>query len=67
MAEFAIVKYKDKKNTFEVLCKPGTVLKYREGKLGIDKVLFAETVFKNYAKGDKPLKSELMYVILSFY
>ncbi|KAL0480397.1 ribosome maturation protein SDO1 [Acrasis kona] len=60
MSEFTTVKYKDKKTTFEILCKPSTVLKYREGEIGIDKVLFADTVFKNYSKGEKPLKSELL-------
>lgn len=40
-----IVKYKAGKNTFEVLTKTGTVLKFRKGQLGsIDNVLLADEV-----------------------
>ncbi len=40
-----IIKYKAGKNTFEVLTKTGTVLKYRKGQLGsLDNVLLADEV-----------------------
>jgi len=40
-----IVKFKAGKNTFEVLTKTGTVLKFRKGQLGsLDNVLLADEV-----------------------
>jgi ribosome maturation protein Sdo1 len=51
MAEFQVVKYKAGKLTFEVLTKPGAVLKYRQKTLGsLDNVLFADDIFKNHNK-----------------
>lgn len=45
MASFQIVKFKAGKVIFEILTKPGTVLKYRDGKIGsIDNVLFSDDV-----------------------
>lgn len=57
--KYQIVKYKSGKNAFEVLCVPGTVLKYRDGQLGLDKTLFAENVYKNFSTGDRAKESEL--------
>jgi len=38
---------------FEVLVKPGTLLRFRERKLGIDNVLFSEEVFANHTKMER--------------
>jgi ribosome maturation protein Sdo1 len=51
MAEIQVVKYKSGKLTFEVLTKPGSVLKYRQKVLGsLDNVLISDEVFKNHNK-----------------
>lgn len=45
MAEYQIVKYKHGKITFEVLTYMGSVLKYRDGKIGnIENVLMSDEV-----------------------
>lgn len=45
MADVQVVKYKVGKQTFEVLTKPGTVLKYRKGLLGsLDNVVLTDDV-----------------------
>lgn len=45
MADVQIVKHKVGKATFEVLTKPGTVLKFRKGQIGsIDNVLMTDDV-----------------------
>lgn len=44
MANFQVVRYKGAKHTFEVMTKPGTVLKWREGQLGLDNVLMSDVV-----------------------
>jgi ribosome maturation protein Sdo1 len=54
-----LVRYKSGKIQFEVLVKPGTVPKYREGKLGIDNVLFSDIIFKKYSKAEKATPTEL--------
>jgi len=59
MPEHQVVRYKVGKSNFEILTKPGSVLKYREGKLGWDNVPFADVVYKNQAKGDKASAIEL--------
>lgn len=38
---------------FELLCKPNTLALFREGKLGRDKVVIVDEIFKNSKKGDK--------------
>ena len=53
MSDFQVVKYKKNKCNFEVLVKPQTVLKYKNGKLQIEDVLYADTIFSNAQKGDK--------------
>ena len=58
--KFQFVRYKSGKNTFEILCHPGTVLKYRDGQLPFDKVLFADTVYKNFGTGDRAKETELV-------
>eukprot|EP01080_Neovahlkampfia_damariscottae_P001491 gene1491-12108_t len=73
MSDFQVVKYKKNKCNFEVLVKPQTVLKYKNGKLQVDDVIYSETVFTNAQKGDKAKiedlkiefgeKSEKEYVI----
>ena len=56
-----IVRYKHGKLHFEVLTKPGAVLKFRNGNLGWDNVLASDTVFKNSQKAEKPSGAELAY------
>jgi ribosome maturation protein Sdo1 len=62
MGDMQLVRFKHGKDSFEVLSKPGSVLKYRKGALGWDNVLVSEIVFKNSAKGDRASASELVYV-----
>jgi ribosome maturation protein Sdo1 len=47
-----LVRYKDSKNTFEVVTNPGSVRKFREGAIQWEKVLLTDTVFSNYKKGN---------------
>jgi ribosome maturation protein Sdo1 len=56
-----IVRFKSGKATFEILTKPGACLKYRQGKLGFDSVMFADEVFKNFSKAERPTREELVY------
>lgn len=57
------VRYKKGKDCFELICKPGSVKPYREGKQkNLDKVLLVELVFKNASKADKAKSSELKKV-----
>lgn len=60
--KYQFVRFKGGKSniTFEILCHPGTVLKYREGQMGIDKVLFADIVYKNFSTGDRAKDTELI-------
>lgn len=58
-AKFQLVRYKAGKSTYEAICKPGTVLKFRQGKLGIDKVLESDDVWTNQQKGERPSDSDL--------
>ncbi|ETO25407.1 putative RNA-associated protein [Reticulomyxa filosa] len=51
-AKAQLVRFQQGKLKFEILTKPGTVLKYREGKLGWDKVLMADAIFTNSSRGD---------------
>ena len=44
MSKQTVVKYKG----LELLCKPETVAKYREGKLGLDSCILADIIFKNF-------------------
>eukprot|EP01107_Rhizomastix_libera_P011451 TRINITY_DN288_c3_g1_i1.p1 TRINITY_DN288_c3_g1~~TRINITY_DN288_c3_g1_i1.p1 ORF type:complete len:258 (-),score=63.44 TRINITY_DN288_c3_g1_i1:90-863(-) len=57
--EYQLVKYKHGKLTFEVLCKVGTALKYRDGKLGIDNTLISDDIFTHAQKGEKAKASDL--------
>jgi ribosome maturation protein SDO1 len=59
MSDHQLVRFKVGKTHFEVVVKPNTVLQYREGKLGIDKVLIAEEVFKDFRKGDRARTADL--------
>ncbi len=52
-----VVKYQK----FEVLCKSGTIKKYREGKIGsIDNVILTDDIYTNSSKGDKAKNSDLV-------
>jgi ribosome maturation protein SDO1 len=44
---------------FELLCKPNSISLFRENKIGRDKVLIIDEIFKNSKKGDRPNSSEL--------
>jgi len=59
MPDHQLVRYKSGKFNFEVLTKVGSVLKYREGKLGWDNVPFADEVFKNFSKAERAKSEEL--------
>lgn len=59
MTNYQVVKKKVGNTTFEILVNPNTVTKYREGKLGVDKTLFSDSVYKNASTGDVPNASEL--------
>ncbi|KAJ3423761.1 ribosome maturation protein SBDS [Anaeramoeba flamelloides] len=49
-----IIRYKKGKKQFEVLTKPGSVSKYREGKIrNLDDVLITNVIFKNHNSMDK--------------
>lgn len=50
-----ILKYKG----LELLCKPNTITKYREKKLGKDKVLISEEIFKSVQKANRAKASDL--------
>lgn len=54
-----LVRYKQGKNTFEIMVKPGTVKKYREGKLDINSVIETDVIFKNQSKGDRANGNDL--------
>ena len=59
-ARTQVVRYKKDKQTFEVLTNPGSVLKFREGKLGWDKVLATDVVFTNSSRGDRARDGDVM-------
>lgn len=59
MSKYIAVKLKKGKDSFEILCKPATVEPYREARLGIDKCLVVDEVFKNSQKLIKYKESEL--------
>jgi ribosome maturation protein Sdo1 len=55
----------DGKSTFEVLTVPGTVMKYREGKIkDLKEVLVSDQIYKNATKGEKNSSEELAKVTL---
>jgi ribosome maturation protein SDO1 len=57
-----IVRYKKGRVVFEVVTKPGSVRKYRAGKLGWNNVLIADQVFSNFKKGNVAKSSDLVSV-----
>lgn len=59
MSDHQLVRYKSGKHHFEVLVKPGTVPKYREGKLGFDNVILSDIIFKKYSKAERAAPSDL--------
>lgn len=54
-----VVRLKKGKKQFEILVNHGTVEKYREGKLGWNKVAYVDQVYKNSSKGDRATTSDL--------
>jgi len=59
MPDHQIVRFKAGKVTFEILTKVGSVLKYRDGKLGWDNVVMVEEIFKNQTKGERANSEDL--------
>eukprot|EP01137_Pigoraptor_chileana_P006808 Opistho-2@3354 len=54
-----LVRHKAGKSTFEVMTHPGTVLKWRKGEEQWANVPFAESIFKNFSKGERANAEEL--------
>lgn len=53
-SDFQVVKYKTQKGVYvEVLVKPQTMIKYREGNLSLKDTIFTDTLYSNHSKGDK--------------
>lgn len=60
MTDIQLVRYKDGKSTFEIVCKRGKPLEYRKGNIGIDNVVEAMNVFTDFKSGDQAGDSELI-------
>eukprot|EP01088_Endostelium_zonatum_P001654 TRINITY_DN11997_c0_g1_i1.p1 TRINITY_DN11997_c0_g1~~TRINITY_DN11997_c0_g1_i1.p1 ORF type:complete len:290 (+),score=78.44 TRINITY_DN11997_c0_g1_i1:71-871(+) len=57
---FQVVRYKDGKSTFEIMCKNGTALKFREGDLkSVNDVLFSDEIFSDQSKGERAPEDQL--------
>jgi len=56
------VRYKVGKDSFEILTKPGAVLKFKDGKLGFGNVLFADEIFADQNKGQRANEPDLIKV-----
>eukprot|EP01090_Pellita_catalonica_P016191 TRINITY_DN4575_c0_g1_i1.p1 TRINITY_DN4575_c0_g1~~TRINITY_DN4575_c0_g1_i1.p1 ORF type:complete len:257 (-),score=51.65 TRINITY_DN4575_c0_g1_i1:1019-1789(-) len=57
---YQVIRYRDGKNTFEVLTKTGLALKFREGNIGsVANVLYADEIFSNQSKGERANASDL--------
>lgn len=54
-----IVRIKRGKHVFEAATNEGTVLKYRDGKLGWSQVPLVEVVFTSFQKGNKANEKDL--------
>lgn len=54
-----LVRFKQGKTSFEVMVKPGSVKKYREGKLSIQDVIETDVIFKNQSKGERVNAADL--------
>jgi len=59
MAEYQVVRMKVGKTTFEVLCKPGAAMRFREKKVGWDSVMFADDVFTHAGRGERAKPADL--------
>eukprot|EP00339_Tiarina_fusa_P006065 CAMPEP_0117030582 /NCGR_PEP_ID=MMETSP0472-20121206/22063_1 /TAXON_ID=693140 ORGANISM="Tiarina fusus, Strain LIS" /NCGR_SAMPLE_ID=MMETSP0472 /ASSEMBLY_ACC=CAM_ASM_000603 /LENGTH=262 /DNA_ID=CAMNT_0004738697 /DNA_START=23 /DNA_END=811 /DNA_ORIENTATION=- len=57
-----LVRYKQGKNNFEIMVKPGTVKKYKNGELDINSVIETDVIFKNQSKGDRANTTDLANV-----
>jgi len=61
-AKGQLVRYQKGKLKFEVMCKPGLPMQFRENKVGWDKVLMVDMVFTNSSKGDRASGAQLTEV-----
>lgn len=62
MSDFQVVKYKTPKGTHvEILVKPQTVLKYREGDLSIKETIFSDVLYSSHTKGEKVKIEDIKY------
>ena len=59
MSTNTVVKYKVGKDTFEIICKSETVMRYRNGKLSRDKVLVSDVIYQDANKGNRAKASDL--------
>lgn len=57
--EQTICKYKEGKNTFEIICNSGSIKPYREGKAKLDDVVVAKEIFFDIKKGTRPKEADL--------
>jgi len=57
--KFQLVRYQKGKKKFEIMTKQGAVTKYKEGKLGFNKVCSTTTIFTNVKKGDQAKEADL--------
>eukprot|EP01084_Bolivina_argentea_P163557 284516_1 len=57
-----LVKFSQGKHKFEVVAKQGSVLKYRDGKIGWQNVLMIDQIFTNSTRGDIANVSDLNQV-----
>jgi len=61
MTDVQIIKFKDGPNraTFEIICKPGAPLEFRDGRLDIDSTLETDEIFKDFKKGVRASDAEI--------
>jgi len=61
MTDVQVVKFKDGPNrvTFEIVCKPGAPIEFREGRLDMDNVLETDEIFKDFKKGVRASDAEI--------
>ena len=59
MSKPIVVKFKKDKNLYEVLTHHGMVEPFKEGKIGWNKVPFADAIYKDSTKGDKYTDAQL--------
>ena len=59
MSKQIVVKYKSGKNSFELICKPGSIEPFRQGKGNLDSVLLSEEIYANASKFNKANSNDL--------